>query len=174
MTDGHFQSRTFLDDLTQFGHLCVSVCQCDGEDDAALLHEFEHAHHLVGIEHYPLFVGDDTVGGDGDAWEPAVDEVGGLGVEAWMQVVGHAADEEAVVVLPAHDVEVFVLLSVDEFLNDDGGRHLRVVHVGDEHLGGVATVYHEGGQHLSFLTEEHGPSVGQGGNPHPIPRGVLA
>ena len=41
-----------------------------------------------------------------------------------------------------------VLQTIDVLLRDDGGRHLRIVHVREEDLGRVATIDHEGRYHL--------------------------
>ena len=112
--------------------------------------------------------------GNGHPLETTFDEGGSLGIEARMQVVGHATDEETVVVLPLHEVEILVLLTVDELLHDDGCRHLGIIHIGDEHLRRVAAIDHEGGQHLHLLAEEHRPAVGQGFDALTVPRGVLS
>ena len=52
-------------------------------------------------------------------------------------------------------------------------KNLGIVHVGEEHFGGVASVSHEGWQHLYLLAEEHGAAVMSGTDDLTVPGCVL-
>jgi hypothetical protein len=58
-----------------------------------------------------------------------------------------------------HASEIGILIAVDEFLHDDGGCNLGIVHVREEHFGAVAPVDEEWGQHLPLFTKEDGTAV---------------
>ena len=171
MADGYPQPRTLRDDLAQLCRLSLVVGQRDGEEHVVALHQAEGAHHLVARQRLPQ----QPVGRDGDAPE-AVDgyQVEHLLVESRMKEVGHATGEEAVGVLPLHLGEVVVLKSVNELLHHHGCRHLRIVHIREEHLSRVPSVRHKGGKHLHLLAQEERAAILRRADDLAVPAGVLS
>ena len=99
-----------------------------------ILHQVEHLHHLRVVQMGMTGVGDETVAGDGQAFETTVDENLCLKWQIGLEEVDHAADDKAVGIGLTHLLQVVILITVYQLLNDDGRRHLSVVHVGEENL----------------------------------------
>ena len=159
VTDGHLQLRTFLYHLFQFGHLCGAVGHVDGQQYLLLLHQVEHAHHLVAVQPYAAFLQQQALGGNLDAAESLLYQLLGLLVESRLAELAQTAHEEAVGIAGSHVGQVFILYAVDKLLCDDCCRHLGIVHVRQEDFGRVATVNHKRRKHLPHLAHEERTAV---------------
>ena len=106
-----------------------------------------------------MVVDDEAVSGDSNALKPLTDESFGFVGEVRLEVVAHAAGNEAVGVFLLYLFQVVVLEAVDKFLHDDGCRHLCIVHVGEEYLGRVETVGEKRRHHLHLIAEEQSPEM---------------
>ena len=88
-------------------------------------------------------------------------------------VIGHAANHKTVRITPLYISKIVILESVNELLYHNGGSHLRIVHVGEENLGGITSVNDERRHHLTHLTHEQRPAVLQRAYGHAVYNGVL-
>ena len=113
------------------------------------------------------------MGRNGQSTESVLYQSLSLLIEPRMQVVCHAEAEETVGIFRANLLEIVVLQSVDELLNHHGGLHLCIVHVRQEHLGGVSTVDHKWWNHLHFLIKEDAATVLKRAYHLAVPRCVL-
>ena len=173
VADGNLQIGTLLYDLFHLGYLQGAVGKVDGEDGAALFHEVEELHHLVGGEPHAALLEEEALGGYLEGAEAVVEQLAGVVEEVGLAELAHAAHEEAGGVAAGYLHEVVVLDAVDKLLGDDGGRYLGVVHVGEEDLGAVYSVDHEGGHHLAHLAHEEGAAALEGADGEAVDHGVL-
>ena len=112
--------------------------------------------------------------GDGDATETTLqDQFLRLRKEIRLPVIGHAAAEETVGILPLHLFQIVVLQAVDKLLHHHGRTHLGVVHVREEHLGRIPAVEDKRRHHLHLLAEEDAPAVLQRAYLLPVPARLL-
>ena len=174
MSDGNLQIREFADNLLGFSHLHIAVGEAEGENGAALFHQRIHTHHLWSVEHHASAVYQQTMSGNGDAPEAVVEQLLSLGIKARVEIVAHAAHEEAVGITLCHVGEVVVLNPVYKLLHHNSSADLSVVHVGNEALGVVLAVVHKRRHHLHFLTKKQRTSAVGGADHQPVPGGVLA
>ena len=105
--------------------------------------------------------------------ESALYQLGGMGIESALTVVAHTEHEKPVGIATLHIVKIVILKTVNELLRHNGGRHLGVVHVGEEYLGGVPAVNEPGGKHLHLFSEEHGTALTGGVDGLTVYYGVL-
>ncbi len=143
MANSHSQLRTLRDDLGHLANLPLVVGQTDGKDEILYLQQLEHRQHVQ----QRLF--QKPVRRKRQAAQSHAD-----GLPRRLHVSGHTQTTEAVGIGVLHLGKIGVLVAVNDFLYHDRSPHLRIVHVGEEHLGGVPAVGHEWWQHLHLLTEE--------------------
>ena len=140
-------------------YLQVAVGQFHVQDHVPVLHQVEHLHHLRTVQPDAAFGQQEPGGGNLDAPEAPADEFLRLGQETGLAELAHPEHEEPLRIPQFHLLQVIVLQAVDELLGDDRGRHLRVIHVRQEHLGRVPAVDQEGRKHLDFRAHEQAPAV---------------
>ena len=161
MTDGDLQIRTLLNHLCHLGNLVLVVSKTHRKDHSPTLHEFEDRH-----QREQRLV--DTMTREGDTLQSSVDDSLCL-----VRIPGHAHTEKAVGILLLHLRQVGVLTTIYHLLYHNGGTHLRIVHVRQEHLSRVLSVNHKRRQHLHLLVHEDAPAVLQRQDTFPVDGGIL-
>ena len=169
MTNSYFQTRTSADDLLQFTHLTITIGKGDGKDDALLLHQLEHTHHLITRKRTPQ----EAMAWDGHTLKTLRHQRCSLFIEAVVQVISHATDEKTIREAAHHLRQIVVLQTIDKLLNDHCRRHLSIIHIREEHLGRILTVDHKRRQHLYLFTQEQRAPVMRGADHLTIPRSIL-
>ena len=143
MSDGNLQRRTLCDDLLHLTHLHIAIRQIYREDHAVVFHQMEHLHHLW-CGHQDTTVGQQqSVSRYLDGLKPTVDQRLCLCGKTRMEIVTHTTHEEAVGVQALHLFQIVILYAVDKLLCHHSGRHLGIVHIRKEHLGGVLAINHK-------------------------------